>query len=108
MAPVTKMASHPARFTIQLHCTVPPVSGSWTSWLSPYSGGEPGEVLQVGGDLAERDEQAAGEAAQGQHEGEDLRDVLGGQQVAGEQAEGGEQQRSDPHAAPGDDPQAGW
>ena len=22
----------------QVHCTVPPVSGSWTSWLSPYSG----------------------------------------------------------------------
>jgi hypothetical protein len=37
-APVTKIGSHAARFKIQPHCTVPPVRGSWTSWLSPYSG----------------------------------------------------------------------
>jgi hypothetical protein len=34
----------------------------------------------------------------------DLGDVLDRQQVADEQAEGGEQQRSDPHAQPGDNP----
>src|SRR5579859_2699366 len=47
-APVTKMASHTARFKIQLHCTVTPVSGSWTSWLSPYSGVNLAKVCRSG------------------------------------------------------------
>ena len=47
-APVTKIASHTARFKIQSHCTVPPVSGWWTSWLSPYSGVNLAKVCRSG------------------------------------------------------------
>ena len=56
-------------------------------------------------EMADRNEEAAGKAAQHQDERDDLRDVLRGKQVADEQSEGGEQEGSDPHADPGDDPQ---
>ncbi|HJZ26117.1 MAG TPA: hypothetical protein VJ370_07555 [Streptosporangiaceae bacterium] len=58
----------------------------------PVQRGELGEGSQIRRELAERDEQAAGEGAQRQRERDDLRDVLRRQQITGEQAEGGEQQ----------------
>ncbi len=61
----------------------------------PVQRRELGEGLQIWRELAERDEQAGGEGAQRQREPNDLGDVLRGQQVAGEQAEGGEQQGPD-------------
>ena len=56
-------------------------------------------------EVTDGNEEAACERAQHQYERDDLCDVLGWKHVSDEQSEGGEQQRSDPHADPGDGPQ---